>query len=87
MDSAGRPEHSTGQDDAHSLQLLALLGDPGIFQTIVDSLPSGVERLALRLWGMIRGHYPLTQQTLDATRDELEQVRRSGQSGPAPDSA
>ena len=66
--------------------MLSALLDPGLFAVVVDSLPPSRARYTLRHGGMVRGHYPITEETKRAVTDELMQLIDLEKSGGAPDS-
>ena len=67
--------------------MLAAYRDPRLFHTVVDRLPPGHSRLTLKLWGMLHGVYPMTDETRRALGDEVAQAESAERTGPAVGSA
>jgi hypothetical protein len=64
-------------------EMLAALHSPDLFARVVDSLPPSPERFILRQWGMVRGHYPITEETKRALTDEVRQLYEMEKGGGA----
>jgi hypothetical protein len=63
--------------DALGLQLLAALKHPDTFQMLVDSLPPGPTRFALRLWGVLHGVYTWSEQAIRDGHDDRAAADRA----------
>jgi len=52
-------------------EIAAILMEPDSFSNLIDSLPDNLSKESLKVWGAIRGFYPLDQLPAPSAGGEL----------------